>query len=195
MIQDLNRGLEIALALQVMKELYAYSIPFSWDMFDIKYKIDDMAFRASVAKDGGIPVLQVLIMHTPFKLELDPINRIQRYALYEAARYIESYFSAFDISMKMPHELRKLTESLHEIDNQFRNDVVAALLKLGSLDNLRFRIVTQTGKYDARLQVYYGKFVKNVKYNDSMFDFESESRGRFSVGFGCLQSIELLESD
>lgn len=73
-IKQLNADLEESLFIQVAKELKYHSIPFNWDLFHIHYQLDGMAFRATIAHDAGIPVLQIWFanvctysMYTPFK--------------------------------------------------------------------------------------------------------------------------------
>lgn len=65
--------------------------------------------------------------------------------------------------------------------------------------NTKLRIVTQVGKNSSVLNEYIGHLEYEPDLDDTYFNFISEQKGKderpFTIGFSCLQSIEVIDKD
>lgn len=58
-IKHLNEKLSGQMFVMVVTSLRHFSVPFSWDLFSIKYQVDGMHFRAEISAVNDVPILKV----------------------------------------------------------------------------------------------------------------------------------------
>lgn len=129
------------------------------------------------------------------KTELDKNNRMKRDENYQLIDSIKT-----TIRQRIEAEYHSELEMLRDENEHFIRDEkafykeVTSLLKTVNYET-KLKIVTQVGKGSTVLNEYVGNLAKTNYATDGIFDFISESRGNkpFSVGFSCLQSIEVIE--
>ncbi len=132
------------------------------------------------------------------KAELNKDNRIKCSENYENLRAIEQEISArirseyTDETLALRNECDKYVKE----EKAFYEEVKNVLLKCDITTKLK--VVTQTGKNSTVLNTYVGTLEKNFdRWGGNWFNFISSDRNNdcrpFTIGFSCLQSIEVLE--
>ncbi len=132
------------------------------------------------------------------KVELNKDNRIKRSENYNLLNSIKANISA-RIHTEFNNEitaLRNENDVFLKEEKEFYAQVLD-ILKNVQPDTL-LKIVSQTGIKSNRLTEYTGYLIKTYGTNATVFDFVSNDRDNdmrpFTVGFSCLQSIEILNS-
>ena len=130
------------------------------------------------------------------KAELNKDNRIKQSENYEAMEAIRN-----DIAKRIQLEYAKELKSYGEENEKFVEDQknfyrdVTNILENVTTET-KLRVVTQVGHNSSILNTYNGHIEKKISYGQSHFNFVSEDRGNsgrpFTIGFSCLQSIEIL---
>lgn len=131
------------------------------------------------------------------KAELNKDNRIKRMENYEAMDSIRKEIAA-RIQLELGKELSAYTEenekSVKE-EKEFYKEV-SKILRDSDVGT-RLKVVTQVGKGSTILNEYVGNLAYKPEYSATHFNFISEQRDNdgkpFTIGFSCLQSIEVLE--
>ena len=130
------------------------------------------------------------------KLELNKGNKPKIYENYDLLKAIErkisekirSEFSSEISAIREENELLLLEE------RTFSENVRDLLLTIDTSTQLK--VVTQIGVNGSVLNEYNGKLQRKYKYGDGYFNFISEDRNNdnkpFTIGFSCLQSIEII---
>ena len=130
------------------------------------------------------------------KVELHQDIRIKRDENYEVLRSIEERISA-QIRAEFQAEVSDMkteNDNFHKQDKEFREQA-KELLKTITPQTL-LKVKTQVGRGSTVIQEYEGRIERNFKYNDGTFNFISPDKydGKpFTIGFSCLQSIEVIE--
>jgi hypothetical protein len=131
------------------------------------------------------------------KAELNKDNRIKRMENYEAMDSIRKEIAA-KIQLELGKELSAYTEenkkSVKE-EKEFFTEVSKILRNSDVCTKLK--VVTQVGKGSTILNEYVGNLAYKPEYSATHFNFISEQRDNggnpFTIGFSCLQSIEVLQ--
>jgi len=129
------------------------------------------------------------------KAELNKDIRIKRLENYEAMEAIRT-----EISKRIQKEFAKELKAYNDENEKSYTDEKAFFKEvetiLKSVDvNTKLRVVTQVGKGSTVLNAYEGHIEKKLGYGDTHFNFCCETKfdGKpFTIGFSCLQSIEIL---
>lgn len=130
------------------------------------------------------------------KIELNKDNRIKRSENHEIISEINNR-----ISIKIQEEFQlEISSYRAENENLFKEEKdffkqVQELLKTVT-PSTKLKVCTQVGKGSTVLHTYTGHIEKGVGFNPSYFNFISEERDNdlkpFTIGFSCLQSIEVI---
>lgn len=129
------------------------------------------------------------------KAELNKDNRIKRSENSEVIDAIR-----LEISKRIQKEFAKELKVYNDENEKFYADEKAFFKEvetiLKSVDvTTKLRVVTQVGKGSTMLNAHEGHIEKKLGYGDTHFNFCCEERydGKpFTIGFSCLQSIEIL---
>jgi len=126
------------------------------------------------------------------KAEISKFNRIKRDENYEVMESIKRTI-ADRINTEYNEQLTGMREensNLFAEEKAFYPKAFEILSKCTKDTNVK--IVTQVGKGSVVLNEYVGHVYRI--HNKTLFDFISESRDNkpFTVGFSCLQSIEIM---
>lgn len=130
-------------------------------------------------------------------VSLDQFNRIKRMENHEAAEKIRITISN-RINKEYNQETRALrdeNENLYAEEKVF-NKQVQELLN-GITPATPLRVITQVGPGDKIFNTYTGHLQKDPGFMPTYFNFVSPERNNkpFTIGFSCLQSIEILDDE
>jgi hypothetical protein len=130
------------------------------------------------------------------KVILNKDNRIKRSENFESLKKIENEIS-YRIRSEYSSEKEVLNNEINcllDEEKQFRKDALELLRTCNEESNLRVSV--QVGPNNNILYYYRGHLQRKLGYNDTSFNFISDDRdndGRpFTIGFSCLQSVEIL---
>jgi formylmethanofuran dehydrogenase subunit E-like metal-binding protein len=132
------------------------------------------------------------------KVELNKDNRIKRYENHETMDKIRQQI-AHRINTEFTSECSNLlleNTRNYDLEKQFIKDARELLLTINT-DTL-LKVTTQVGKNAEILHTYTGHLEKDFSYRSlGTFNFISVDRDNdnkpFTIGFSCLQSIEIIE--
>ena len=130
------------------------------------------------------------------KTELSKFNRIKRDENYKLINSINTTIKQ-RIESENNYELQILREENSNLvadEKEFYKEVANLLNSITTKDLVK--VVTQVGEGSKILNEYVGHIQHNYK-DGSVFNFISESRDNkpFTIGFSCLQSIEIINEE
>jgi hypothetical protein len=132
------------------------------------------------------------------KLELPKITRMKRMENYVELAKIEAEISK-RIRAEYTDEINALRGENEKLLDEERDFYVSVSSLLKNVDtSTKLKVVTQTGKDSDFFRTYVGHIERRVGVFDKSFDFVSPDayEGRpFTIGFSCLQSIEILTEE